>query len=477
MGISKTSNAPQERREIDKHDAELELLKIRTELLRESLREKRERREEQDKTLSRQSPWNKFWRGLWEAWKYHSTGISTLMSTLAIIVGGVWTFSVYIDQRRQEEIVRRQSVIKDFAMDLNDPESRNNAAYSLAVLAGKEAVPLLVENLAEASQKKDTGTFQFALAESLIMIGEPALGPVLDLHCQSDVDCRPDLRIYDMQSTSAMTATQSVIVRFLKSSPSYFSDEARLDQIQLNDPNLRYDNLVGLDLTGLNVQNGDLCNANLRGSIMVRTKFKNSQLGLTDLRDVDLSESSLTNSGLGGTDLRGATLTDVDFDNAYMGCINASDADFSDSDFQRTNLERADLEKAQLLRVNFQYANLNMANLKEANLQGADLRRANFQGVDFSGADFEGARFYTKPEDNPHMESDWPFVNYTGVESGDGALVVNADFSGARITNEEIRVYLCKWHAKNVPGGCDDVKPRRDYGITGSGSSGCSICF
>jgi uncharacterized protein YjbI with pentapeptide repeats len=115
------------------------------------------------------------------------------------------------------------------------------------------------------------------------------------------------------------------------------------------------------NLSGANLSDADLSDANLRGA----------NLSDANLRDANLRGANLSDANLRGANLRGANLSGA----------NLSDADLSDA-----NLRGANLSDANLRGANLRDANLSGADLSGANLSDADLSDANLSGADLSDA-------------------------------------------------------------------------------------------
>ena len=122
-----------------------------------------------------------------------------------------------------------------------------------------------------------------------------------------------------------------------------------------------------------------------------------------------------------------------------------ANADLSLTDLRNTDLSDANLVNANLQGCDFHRANLARSILYGANLQGADLYRIRL---------FYGTTEQAKPRDRIHPP------NYaTGAYTG--AVVENADLTGAQNVTEEQRQYFCMWGGEKtrgtVPGGCGDI--------------------
>jgi uncharacterized protein YjbI with pentapeptide repeats/uncharacterized membrane protein len=126
------------------------------------------------------------------------------------------------------------------------------------------------------------------------------------------------------------------------------------------------------------------------------------------------------------------------------------------------------LAGAELARTDLRWTDLSDANMIRANLRGCDLVRANFSrtilyGADLAGADLKGTIFFYGKAANASPRSKREESNYeTGAFTG--AVVENADFSGALEMTEEQRCYCCMWGGEKtratVPGGCTGIVDR-----------------
>lgn len=123
------------------------------------------------------------------------------------------------------------------------------------------------------------------------------------------------------------------------------------------------------------------------------------------------------------------------------------------------------LAGANLAGTDLRWTDLSEANLIRANLNGCDLVKTNLSRTVLASAslrfsDMNGTRlFYGKAEDaSPRSRTEPP--NYqTGEHTG--AVVENADFTGAMQMNPEQRYYCCAWGGSKtrstIPGGCEGI--------------------
>ncbi|MFN5193932.1 MAG: pentapeptide repeat-containing protein [Cyanobacteriota bacterium] len=121
------------------------------------------------------------------------------------------------------------------------------------------------------------------------------------------------------------------------------------------------------------------------------------------------------------------------------------------------------LADTDLRGVDFNGADLRGTNLAGADLTGANLVGTNLAGADLSGALLQGTRFFLGPVDSasPSRTGTRPDPVGGGFS---GAIVENADVSGARHLGGELRLYLAAWSGKRsrqtIPGGCRGLPDR-----------------
>jgi len=123
-------------------------------------------------------------------------------------------------------------------------------------------------------------------------------------------------------------------------------------------------------------------------------------------------------------------------------------ADLAGTDLRWTDLSGANLVRARLIQTNLTRANLSRTVLFEADLRGADLKGAQL--------------FYGDPRTaSPRTPGEASEANYETGE-GTGAVIENADLSGAIDLSEEQRYYCCAWGGEatrgTVPGGCAGIE-------------------
>jgi len=157
-------------------------------------------------------------------------------------------------------------------------------------------------------------------------------------------------------------------------------------------------NLVGLDLTGIEIFYSDFEIIEGRKMNLTGARLNGSSFDLSDLQEVDLSYSELESVTFKHTNLANSKFTNAsaisgDFrwsnlSYADMYKLWASVAKFGNAYMFKTNLEEADLRSA-----SFANAIMIKSNLAGAELKGADFFGANLQGAILDGADLSMANF------------------------------------------------------------------------------------
>ncbi|MEN9228582.1 MAG: pentapeptide repeat-containing protein [Gloeomargarita sp. GXS_bins_116] len=136
-------------------------------------------------------------------------------------------------------------------------------------------------------------------------------------------------------------------------------------------------------------------------------------------------------------------------------------------------LAGADLAGTDLRRVDFSGADLSGTDFSRCNLSRANFAMSNLQGAKFVGANLQGAIFYYgDPEQldqaSPHQP--WAQGRRPNLQTGayTGAIVEDADFTGAMHLSEAQRFYLCAWGGprtrSTIPGGCHGIPDKRYSG-------------
>ena len=123
------------------------------------------------------------------------------------------------------------------------------------------------------------------------------------------------------------------------------------------------------------------------------------------------------------------------------------------------------LANADLSLTDLRNTDLSDANLVNADLEGCDFHRANLArsilfGAKMTGVDLYRVRlFYGTPDQAMPRDRIHPPNYSTGVYTG--AVIENADLTGAQNMTEEQRQYCCMWGGEKtratIPGGCEGI--------------------
>jgi uncharacterized protein YjbI with pentapeptide repeats len=433
-------------------DLDREVSQKLAEYLAEITLEKREARARASTESSKTSRWDRFWK--W--WAEYGASFSTIVTIISVGIGAGWTAKQYFDQERlhveqqkRESDLERQKAIISFAGDLSEPDKRNGAAYALAVLGGKEALPLLTQHLVAATKSEADFSFREALTQAFITIGEDSLPEMIRLN-------REAAESGEGLEQSMILATQPVILHFLRHRvPSLVESGPKLAGISLAGVKLPNMNLSYMDLDDVNLSNMRLGPANLCEASLQRVDLS----GTIFLKDVELGRANLQGAMLdrsiffGGdsVSLKSANLTAVRgqgvwLEHADMRSVALVEGVLKESNFRAARLEEGDLRAADLTQSDFSEANLYRARLNGAKLVNVDFRKADLEGADLSNADLAGALF-----------SDPYLYTLAAQAPRGGARVLKANLQGARNINRKTLDYLCRFGASNVPGGCTEI--------------------
>lgn len=165
-------------------------------------------------------------------------------------------------------------------------------------------------------------------------------------------------------------------------------------------PDLRGVHLIvapfsGANLSGVNLSDTDLREANFNATQLINANLSGANLWGASLRDADLREANLSGANLnrailGRADLRYTNLKEANLSGANLSRANLHKADLSDADLKEAYLREADLIKANLRQADLRQADLFRAYLREANLCGANLQDANLSETDLNEKDLSG---------------------------------------------------------------------------------------
>jgi len=277
---------------------------------------------------------------------------------------------IQLQSEAQLKLQRDQQVSQILAR-LDDPNVyvRAGAALSLSVLGGEEIVPILVGKLKQSSKKiasinncdranneediQNEQQFLDSLKQSLLTIGIPSLGPLVDLN--------RDLR----NSSKRFAAFKSregngKLENLCKEDKTDFFKKIK-EIMRTNDP--VKDVITSLLIKATNTEGQDgtlflltknrisLANTDLSYARLIRVNLAGVDLRNADLRNTSLEESNLRNADLSGALLQNSIIQEANFENAkfvgakmnnikYFEKVKVKGADFLNAEINNDNLRR-----------------------------------------------------------------------------------------------------------------------------------------
>jgi uncharacterized protein YjbI with pentapeptide repeats len=172
---------------------------------------------------------------------------------------------------------------------------------------------------------------------------------------------------------------------------------AQLEEENLTDANLAGANLTRVRLVEANLTDAELAGANLTGANLAGANLIRAQLDVANLTNAQLVKANLTDAQLDWANLTRAwlveaNLTGAQLDGAHLICANLAEANLTDAELVKANLTDAQLVKATLIRAQLDGATLILAHLDEVNLTDARLVKANLAFARLVGATLTGAQ-------------------------------------------------------------------------------------
>lgn len=152
-------------------------------------------------------------------------------------------------------------------------------------------------------------------------------------------------------------------------------------------------------LTGMDLAEASIAQANLRRAILAQADLTEADLGGAYLEKAFLTGANLTGAYLGkatlvGADLARATLVHADLIDADLAVADLSDANLRDADLIQADLTGANLTGADLTGANLREAILSRAILTDATLVRVTLQSAILIETNFERADLTGCQVY-----------------------------------------------------------------------------------
>jgi uncharacterized protein YjbI with pentapeptide repeats len=411
--------------------------------------------------------------GFWAWLRENSTALVGLVTALSIVVGAAWTVKTYTDAEAARRDAEKNASIREYVAAVGDPGTRNSAVINFAILREGEAVPFLIEQVRYAAENPEQNRiFLRSLSQALVITGDAGIEPLVRVHREvfggvKIYGSNFETGLTDVQ-TAILETTQPAIEYALKNLPEAH-EPAWLDfsNVLLRNVDLRHADLDGLNFGGAQFVDSDLCSVTLRNTDLSGARFVG----------VRMSEADLTGASIDGarfvanTDLISAILDGVRGEDAFFNSNSVyhafmRGAQLRNASLRRSRLVQSDFSNTDLAKADLSFADLFLARFTGADLSFAQLTHADVGQADFSNANLEQASFFSAPEDLP-VDPD---------EEKRGAFVLGARFTGATNVSDDLRRYLCRWGALDVPGGCADA-PREQVAELIRGGLAAGLCF
>lgn len=193
--------------------------------------------------------------------------------------------------------------------------------------------------------------------------------------------------------------------------------------VELENPEEQYMNLMEVNLAGINMNNGNFSHANfigsdLSGATLWNAKLINCHLDCVNLHKARLTYADLTKASLSGypdtdghilfTNLREANLIGANFSETNLSGANLSYTFLHGTNFSKAILCQVILERSHLGGIkhnnilldgaDFTEANLSLTMLDHVEFQNANLSNTNLNNSSLSGANLSQAKNLTRDQ-------------------------------------------------------------------------------
>ena len=178
----------------------------------------------------------------------------------------------------------------------------------------------------------------------------------------------------------------------------------------LNDVDLRENNLKRVDLYRATLRGANLQGVNLYGAILAGADLTGADLESANLESAILCRANLVDTNLSHAWLNRADLSSANLSRAKLNCASLVDANLSsgnlfDVNLSNTNLYFTNLSHAYLYCTNLSHANMSCTNLSYAQLCDADFHYTDLCQVNIIGANLNYAK-------------NMPFIPYACPDTG-----------------------------------------------------------
>ena len=232
-------------------------------------------------------------------------------------------------------------------------------------------------------------------------------------------------------------------------------NDINLIGVDLSDINLSYRDLSDLQLVGTDFSNANLSNSNITSTNLSQAVLKNTNMSNTNLSSTNLELATLDGTDFSGANLsyalfHSANLTGKDLKNSYLLGIKAPFSYLKNLDLSNKDLSYSIFRNSDLSNSNFNNSNLHKSDLAYSkfiatNLSNVKLVDAILHHADFSYSDLSNSLIFPNTFRNINaIESNFSYVNMTNTDlhytnlvgaNLTGAIIINTDLRHANLTN------------------------------------------
>ncbi|MCA9130512.1 MAG: pentapeptide repeat-containing protein [Planctomycetales bacterium] len=166
-----------------------------------------------------------------------------------------------------------------------------------------------------------------------------------------------------------------------------FLAKTRLSGVTARRTNFQGSRMDGVQWNSIDLQNANLCECNLRGSIL-----ESCQMKATKFRNSDLSNSEFRHCRMYGVGTEGANWSNARIMSCVLSRSYIDKTDFSCTRFEHCKLESAQLAGSIFADAVFEACDFTEADLTNANLQDSKLVSAKLERAVLTGANLENAQ-------------------------------------------------------------------------------------
>jgi len=352
-----------------------------------------------------------------------------LVATLLSIAIGLWAFRIDYDDRVQDRVVRKETLVEIEAAQKTRREDAIARAWTLLTTPA-------------TGNSGKVAAMEFLVAEKVPLVG-------IDLSCD---------RMGGGWDAEKFTCQRPTYLRGAKIAGAVL-DGANLSGVDLSGSDLRGVSMVRANLDGAVLNDLDMTSAKLPRSSMVRTEVRKTKLDGVDLTGANAERAIITEATADEAILTGASLH-----RAIFRDVSAKEADIFLADFSEATLLGADFSFVKLGDppgstsspwvsdsqhwlypkvgfgwVSFEGANLCGVRFSNSTLMFGNLRASKMFAVQFDGADISEADltdsvissgFTCRDPDRSR-----PFVHEYFRTNSEGVTFRNSNISRTRFDN------------------------------------------